>query len=308
MKTTILQYGKMLPGISYEDLVDYWNHKLSFYPYDLDFSIVRDDGQYIKDALDGVVADAEILLGIRITDGMLTDDFFDKHPKLKYIGTLSHAYGSFDSGMTRRRGVTITNTVYGVQTISEYTWALILAACKDMPLYGKTLGIIGQGAIGRRVASIAKAFGMKIIVFDAYRDIGNFDELVKKSDVISINSKLGEKTVELINEFTIAQMKTGVVLVNTSRGCIINEKDLLDALNSRKIIMAGLDVFCSEPPANNELLIHSPYALATGHIAWMTEEAVYRTIDIGLHNLWCYLEGKPVSVINNDYLHDMEPY
>ncbi len=308
MKLKIMQYGKMLPGMSYEQVIGAWAEKLSALPEEIETEIVRDDGNWTGDRLDELVADADALLGLRIEQGILTEGFWKRHPALKYIGTLSHAYAEFDKEVSRRYGVTITNTVYGVPTIAEYTWAMIFQICGGMPFQGKTLGVIGQGAIGRQVAAIGKVFGMRILTWDPLRKKEGLEQLLSEADIISLNARVVSETRKIICRDSIRKMKEGVFLVNTARGTLIDEMDLYDALMERKIRAAGLDVFSEEPPKVPGLLIQCPYCRTTGHIAWMTQEAVYRTIELGINNFLSYLKGNPVCVINQEKEHELEPY
>lgn len=310
MKAVIMQYGKMIPGVTYQELLSDWHNQLMRVPVPVHYEIVLDDGSYVGEKLDRLVEDADALIGIRITDGMLDEAFYQKHPRLKYIATLSHAYGSFDAALSRKYGITITNTVYGVSTIAEYSWAMLMHIClqrQTVPC-GKTLGVIGQGAIGRHVARIGEGMGLRTLVWDAQRNSGNLSQLFREADIISLNAKVTEHTKGIICKKTIDCMKDGVVIVNTARGSLINEEDVLCALNQRKIFMAGLDVFSQEPPKIPTPLLLSPFCIATGHIGWMTEEAVYRTIEIGVTNFIAYLKNSAVSVINGEKPHEDEPY
>lgn len=335
MKVIVMQYGKMIPQMTYEQMVEKWKELPRKIPEVTEYQVVCDDGSYQGEKLDRLVEDADALLGVVISDGLLTEEFWNKHPKLKYIGTLSHGYGRFDKELSRKYGVTITNTIYGNTTIAQYAMALLLDIChsigvndeyvkrgywlepdkppfvksnrKQIELYGKTMGVIGLGAIGRQVAQMAHGFGMHMIGYDKYyQPAGEYDyiesvsleELLHRADVISLNCPLNEETEGLICKETIEQMKDGVILINTARGRLIKEEDLLEALNSRKVYMAGIDVLSEEPPKKPEGLVVSPYCRVTGHIAWMTEESVMRAVDIGIENYKSYLAGKPVSVIN----------
>lgn len=294
--------------MTYEQVLKAWEEQLLRLPKNVEVQIVEDDGTYRGRKLDEFAGDADALIGLRIEHGMLDETFWKKHPQLKYVGTLSHAYGEFDKELSRRYNVTITNTVYGVSTIAEYTWAFILKLCGKEPLEGKTLGIIGQGAIGKRVAAIGRNFGMEILTWDPVRKRDGLNQLFEKSDIISLNARVVQETREIICKKSLMQMKPGVIIVNTARGALIQEKDLYDALVERKVKAAGLDVFTKEPPDLPEQLMQCPYCKTSGHIAWMTEEAVYRTIAIGMENFLAYLAGKPVSVINQEFEHELEPY
>lgn len=335
MKLVIMQYAKMIPGMTEEDLSSYWDTICKEKLGTSEYKYVLDDGSYTGEKLDALVDDADAVLGIVIKDNMLDDNFFKKHPNLKYIGTLSHGFGYFDKKVLEKYGVTVTNTIYGNTTIAQYAMALLMDIChgvtendyyvkktywtdpdcppfvksmrKQIELYGKTIGIIGVGAIGRQLALMAHGFGMKVVGYDkfykpegeySFIEMKGFDELLSCSDVISIHCPLNSETEGIINKDTISKMKDGVIFINTARGRLVDENDLLEALNTRKVYMAGLDVLCEEPPKSPTGLMLSPYAKVTGHIAWMTEESVYRAIDLGVENYKSYLEGNPKSVIS----------
>lgn len=278
---------------------------------------------------------AEAVLGIWVTKEFLTEEFFRTHPKVKYLAGLAHGYEEMDFEMSRSFGVTITNTAYGANTIAEYAFALLLDIChnierqnkytkehewwkpnapaymyateKQLELCGLTMGIIGLGKIGYCTAKIANGFGMKVLAYDKYPKIGpeyNFIEQVSlvelyaKADVISLHSPLTSESNGMINKESISKMKDGVIFINTARGALVNESDLVKALNSGKIYAAGLDVISEEPPRSDLPILHCDNAKITSHIAWLPKSSRLRQVTLAIENYKSYLDGKPVSVIN----------
>ena len=268
----------------------------------------------------------------------MSEAFFKKHPKLKYIATLGHGYESFDYAMTRRYGVTVTNTVYGAQTIAEHAFALLMHTCHhievqdqrvrkidwsdpgnapefckavvpQIELYGKTVGVVGLGAIGFAFAKMAAGFGMHVISYsrtvkrgEAYsfvEQVSSLGELLARADVISLHLPENGNT-HVINKETIARMKDGVILINTARGILIDEAALAEALKSGKVRAAALDVLTEEPPRHGTPLLTAPNCTITGHIAWLTRESRFRAIDMAIDNYRNYLNGTPTSVINHE--------
>lgn len=285
--------------------------------------------------LESYIGDADYLVGWFIGPETVNEAFFERHPNLKYISTLSMGYGGFDRELVKKRGVTITNTLYGANTIAQYTFALLLDICHDIKtnsdyikntdwassgtgradmfvtpqyeLYEKTLGIIGIGNVGLWVAKMAAAFGMKVIGSSRTRKTGpgyelieqvSQDELLARSDVISLNCSLNASTRGIINKESISKMKDGVILLNSSRGDLIVEKDLAEALNSGKVAAAGLDATDFDRLHAHTPLMDCPNTRITGHIAWYPMEARLRDVRIAAQNLKNYLEGHPTSVVS----------
>lgn len=175
-----------------------------------------------------------------------------------------------------------------------------------MELHGKTMGIIGFGAIGQAVADIASALGMKILyanrrcapLTDSKYTYADLDTIFRSSDVISLHAPLTEETKEIICTKNISKMKDGCIILNTSRGGAVNEKDLRQALESGKIRAAGLDVSACEPMQPNSPLLGAPNCFITPHIAWATPEARARLVSIAVDNLRAFLAGTPQNVVN----------
>ncbi|MEA5049791.1 MAG: NAD(P)-dependent oxidoreductase, partial [Eubacteriales bacterium] len=179
----------------------------------------------------------------------------------------------------------------------------------DYPLIeldGKTMGIVGFGRIGQATGRIAKALGMKVLAYDAMEnDAGRalatyvpLDTLLRESDVIALHCPLFPETQGMINRASIAKMKDGVILLNNSRGPLIVEQDLADALNSGKVYAAGLDVVSSEPIKADNPLLTAKNCILTPHISWAPKESRQRLMDIAVDNLENFLRGTPVNVVN----------
>lgn len=255
-------------------------------------------------------------------------------PQLKYIGVLATGYNIVDVETAKRQGITVTNVPgYGTPSVVQLTFALLLELCQrvqrhsdrvsegkwsrspdfcfwDYPLVelsGKTLGIIGFGDIGQRVADVASAFGMKVLGYSRTRTDQShrryfrwaaLDELLEQSDVVSIHCPLTPETKGLINRDTLSRMKESAFLLNTSRGPIIVEEDLAEALAQKRLAGAGLDVLSTEPPPVGHPLFGLENCLITPHIAWATHGARGRLMDQVVVNLEAFLQGKPVNVVN----------
>ena len=173
-------------------------------------------------------------------------------------------------------------------------------------LHGKTAGIIGLGKIGRASAGLLKALGMEVIAHSrSHTEEGaraaeyvDFDTLLKKSDVILLHCPLFEETKGMINKENIAKMKDGVIIINTSRGQLIVEEDLAQALNSGKVYAAGVDVLSEEPVKADNPLLKAKNTIITPHIAWVSKEARQRILDTTYENIKAFLQGSPIHVVN----------
>ena len=254
-------------------------------------------------------------------------------PGIKYIGVVSTGFNIVDTAAAKERGITVTNVpAYGTVTVGQFTIALLLEICHrighyndavyagrweenpdfyfdDYPqieLAGKTMGIIGFGRIGQRTGAIAKALGMRVIAHggkqtDAGKAIAEYvsiDKIFAESDVISLHCPLIPSTQGLINKETIAKMKDGVIIINSSRGPLIVEEDLAQALNSGKVYAAGLDVVSDEPIRKDNPLLKAKNCIITPHIAWASKESQKRLIDAAFENLKAFIAGKPINVVN----------
>lgn len=264
----------------------------------------------------------------------ITREIMDLCPQLRFIGVLATGYNVVDVDAAKEKGIVVCNIpTYGTQAVAQYAMALLLELCHHVgehsdcvkrgdwtncidwcfwnhpliELAGKTLGIIGFGKIGQTTARIARAFGMNILAYDSYPQEGSefegcsyatLDEVLENADVISLHCPLFQSTKEMINKETISKMKTGVLLINTSRGPLIKEQDLADALESGKIAGAAVDVVSTEPINENNPLLKAPNILITPHIAWAPKESRQRLMDIAVENLAAYIKGNPQNVVN----------
>ena len=270
------------------------------------------------------IADAELVL---TNKAVLSRELIAGAKKLKYIGVLATGYNVVDVAAAAELGVVVTNIpAYSTDSVAQLVFALLLEICHnvghhsqavhagrwsanqdfcfwDTPLIelaGKTMGIVGYGRIGHKVAEIARCFGMNVIAWTRTpRDpeCVSLDELLARSDVISLHCPLFPETKNLINRDTIAMMKDGVILINTSRGPVVNDADLREALESGKVYAAGADVSTVEPiPADNPLL-GAKNMFFTPHIAWATFEARKRLMDVAVKNVEAFLNGAPVNTV-----------
>ena len=254
-------------------------------------------------------------------------------PELQYIGWLATGYNVVDIAAARSHGVPVCNIpTYGTAAVAQFVMALLLELCHHVgdhsrsvkagdwsrcpdfcywntpliELAGKTFGVVGYGRIGRAAAKLAAAFGMEVLACDAHASAGSdgvarmvsLEELLAASDVISLHCPLFESNREMINREAIARMKDGVLLINTSRGPLIDEQALADALHTGKVAGAGLDVLTVEPARPDNPLMKEPNCLITPHIAWAPKESRQRLMDIAVDNLKAWLAGSPQNVVN----------
>jgi glycerate dehydrogenase len=252
---------------------------------------------------------------------------------IKYIGVLSTGYDVVDCEKAKAKGILVTNIpAYGTDAVGQFAIALLLEICHhighhdaavkegrweknadwcfwDYPLIelaGKTIGIIGFGRIGQTTGRIAKALNMKVIACDkhpndagkAIADYVGLDELYAKSDVIVLHCPLFPSTQGIINKHSIAKMKDKVIILNNSRGPLIVEQDLANALNAGKVYAAGLDVVSAEPIKGDNPLLKAKNCIITPHISWASRESRQRLMDIAVNNLKAFIDGNPVNVVN----------
>jgi len=275
--------------------------------------------------------DAEIVLTNKTP---LSAQSLGQLKKLRYIGVLATGYDVVDGPAARALDIPVTNIpIYGTASVAQFTFALILELCHPpaihaaatragewsrcpdfsfwktplIELAGKTMGIIGLGRIGRRVAEIAVAMGLRVIGADevkgAVPDWPGFrwcevDELLAEADIVSLHCPLLPETRGIINAASLARMKPTALLINTSRGPLVVEQDLADALNSGHLAGAAVDVLSVEPPPPDNPLLLARNCIVTPHIAWATREARTRLLDTAIANLRAFLEGHPVNVVN----------
>ncbi len=277
------------------------------------------------------VGDADIVFTNKTP---LTREAMEKMPSLRFIGVLATGYNIVDVEAAKEKGVVVTNIpTYGTTAVAQMTFALLLEICHHVgahsdavkrgdwtnnpdwcfwnypliELADKTIGIIGYGKIGQNVGKIAQAFGMHVIAYDNYQNKAlendmmryvEMDELMACSDVISLHCPLFDSTKGIINKNTIAQMKDGVFVINTSRGPLVVEEDLAQGLNSGKVGGAALDVVSSEPIKSDNPLLKAKNCIITPHISWAPKESRKRLMDIAVDNLRRFIEGNPVNVVN----------
>ena len=263
----------------------------------------------------------------------ITEEILQACPNIKFIGALATGYNVIDTAACRNRNIPVCNVpAYSTAAVAQTTISLLLeltvraghhneavkegrwTACRDFcfwdspitELDGKTMGIIGFGSIGKAVGTIAKAFGMKVLAAGSRptaegKAIGTYvdlDTLLANSDVISLHCPLFPETERIINRETISKMKDGVLILNTSRGPLIDSEALAQALRSGKVAGAGVDVLPIEPPPADEPLLHAPNCVITPHLAWASLEARARLVDITVNNLKQFLAGSPINVVN----------
>jgi phosphoglycerate dehydrogenase-like enzyme len=257
----------------------------------------------------------------------LTRSIINSAEKLRMISIWATTCHYADLVAARERGIVVTHVPgYATEAVAEYTFALLLAAVRKLTLAdkhvregnfdwrpftgselaGKTLGVIGTGAIGCRVAEIARAFRMHVLGFDKYPNIKRVEEvgmsyadlntLLRKSDMVTLHVTLTSETEKLIGKKEIAAMKGGAVMINTSQGRVIDQEALVEALKSGKLSYAGLDVFEDEPPAKNNPLFKLRNTVLSPHIGFNTVEAEARCTDICVDNIAKFLEGKLQNV------------
>ncbi len=305
-------------------------------PGDLDWKGFEALGEltvYDRTAADQIVeriGSAEIVITNKTP---ITAQTLEACANIRYIGVLATGYNVVDTEAANQKGIPVTNIpTYGTQAVAQFAIAMLLeichhvadhskavhdgkwAECPDfcfwnyplIELAGKTMGIIGFGRIGQAVGRIAAALGMRVIAHDSFecdagREIAEYvslDTIYTQSDVISLHCPLFPETKGIICAETIAKMKDGVILLNNSRGPLIVEQDVADALNSGKIYYAGLDVVGTEPISSDNPLLKAKNCLITPHISWAPKESRKRLMDIAVDNLEKFIENKPVNVVN----------
>jgi glycerate dehydrogenase len=258
----------------------------------------------------------------------------DALSELRFIAVTATGTNIVDRGAARARGIAVSNVPdYGADSVAEHTLGLLLEATKHLGLHtaavrdggwarqpdfslsvagirllaGRTLGIVGHGAIGRRVAELARAFKMNVLIAarsGAQPSTGaelprlSLAELLPRSEFLSLHCPLAPETERIINAQSLRQLPRGAVLINTSRGGLVDELALADALRSGQLAGAYLDVLGSEPPPLDHPLIRLPNCWITPHVAWASLEARTRLLSVTVENVRAFLEGKPIHVVN----------
>ena len=306
-------------------------------PGDLSWDGLREFGEvtvYDRTAPEDVLArigDAEV---VYVNKVRLDEQTLRQCENLKLVSVLATGYNVVDTAAAKELGILVCNSPsYSTASVAQLTIAHLLelcshvgalsdachsgrwAACPDfcfwdaplMELSGKTMGIIGYGTIGRAVGAIAQALGMRLLVNARHSDpalesptcrYAPLEELLTQSDVVTLHCPQTPETTGLIDRARIAQMKDGAILLNTSRGGLIVEQDLADALRSGKLRGAAVDVVSQEPIRPENPLLSAPNCLMTPHVAWAPLEARQRLLAIAKENLAAYCSGSPINVVN----------
>ncbi len=276
------------------------------------------------------IGDAQIVLCNKV---ILSRAVLERCPQIKLICVLATGYNVVDTEAAREFGIPVCNVPgYGTRMVAQFAIGMLLEICNHVTLHsdsvhagdwekcpnfcywktpiielaGKTMGIIGFGSIGRAVGSIAKALGMTVLATGSrpcpegleiarYVDL---DTLLREADVVSLHCPLFPETTKLINRETIGKMKDGVILINNSRGGVLDEQAVADALNSGKIRAAGLDVVTEEPILSTNPLLKAKNCIITPHISWAAKESRQRIIDITAGSIRGFLAGTPRNVVN----------
>ena len=304
-------------------------------PGDLDWAPIQALGDvtlYDRTAPDQLLErlrNADIVLVNKVK---LNRETLSQLPKLKYIGVTATGYDIVDIAAAREQGIVVTNVKgYSTDSVAQLTFALLLeltlhvgrhaasvqsgdwvkspdfsyAKSPLIELAGKTMGLIGYGDIGRKVASIAQAFGMRVLVNRRNTDKVAEDGVIfvdratvfSQSDVISLHCPATPDTIGFVNKELLALCKPGTYLLNTSRGSLLNESDVANALGEGQLAGAGIDVLAIEPPKGENPLLTAPNCLITPHIAWASYEARQRLLQLVADNLRAYLAGNPQNVV-----------
>ena len=317
MKIVVLDGYAANPGdISWDELKEFG--ELTVYPRSKPEEVVSRIG------------DAEIILTNKV---LMNAELLKQLPKLKYIGILATGYNTVDLDAARALGITVTNIpAYSTESVAQITFAHILNITNrighyarqtregrwsknpdfcywDTPLMelsGKTIGIVGLGNIGKRVACIARLFGMDVFALTS-KNSSDLPEGIQKttlegllavSDVLTLHCPLTDETRHLINRERLEKMRPGAILINTGRGPLVDEQAVAEALKSGRLAGYGADVMCNEPPEADNPLFCQPNAFITPHIAWATREARLRLMKVAVANVKAFIAGTPQNVVS----------
>lgn len=264
----------------------------------------------------------------------ITEEVLDQCPKLKFIGIFATGYNNIDTKACAERNIVVCNVPsYSTDAVAQHVFALLLEVCNHVyehsqsvfsgqwansisfcywnydiiDLAGKTLGIIGFGSIGKAVSKIALAYNMNVLYYSSHKHPDfesdkckgvTLDELYRNSDIVTIHCPLNDETKGMINKDSLSKMKTSAILINTSRGGLVVEEDLKEALNNDKILHAAVDVVSQEPIKNDNPLLTAKNIFITPHIAWASNESRMRLINIAKENLKAFMKGEPINVVN----------
>lgn len=304
-------------------------------PGDLNFDVLRELGEvvvYDRSESEKVIeriGDAQIVLTNKT---VISKAVMEACPAMRYIGVLATGYNVVDVAAARELGIVVTNVpAYSTQAVAQHVFALLLACVSRVHEYdaqvkqgrwqrspdfcfyagameelaGKTLGIVGFGNIGQAVARIAQAFGMKVLVHTRTQKPGcegitfvTREELLERSDVITLHCPLTENTKGMIDAEAIAQMKAGARVINTSRGPLVDEKAMADALTTGKVACYMADVLSAEPARTNNPLLTARNTILTPHVAWAPFQTRERLLDIAVENVREFIKGSPCNVVS----------
>ncbi|MHC1773001.1 MAG: D-2-hydroxyacid dehydrogenase [Flexilinea sp.] len=291
---------------------------------------VYDRTSHIDSEIIQRIGDAEIVYTNKTP---ISKKVLESCSNINFIGVLATGYNVVDCDAAKAKGIPVANIpTYGTAAVGQFAIALLLEICHhvahhsdavhegrwennndwcfwDYPLIElaeKTIGIIGFGRIGQTTGRIAKALGMKVVFYDSHVNesataIGDYvelDKLFADSDVIALHCPLFPDTQGIINKESIAKMKKGVIILNNSRGSLIVEQDLADALNSGKVFAAGVDVVSTEPIKGNNPLLIAKNCIITPHISWASKESRQRLMNIAVENLQAFIDGRPKNIVN----------
>lgn len=322
MKIVVLDGHTLNPGdLSWERIASLGDFKV--------YDRITYDGKETAKII-GAAKDADVVFTNKTP---LNAEVIEGLPRLKYIGVLATGYNIVDADHAKKKGITVTNIpAYSTPSVAQMTFALLLEICFhagdhnrsvkqgrwssnpdfcfwDHPLIelaGKTFGVIGYGKIGRSVAKIAAAFGMEVLVYNRSRPdtlldgarFSDLENLYRNSDIISLHLPLFPETEKMIDKEAISKMKDKVIILNTSRGGLIDENDMADALNTGKVGAFGADVLSVEPAKPENPLLKAENTILTPHIAWAPKESRIRLMDIAYNNLLAFKNNRPVNVVN----------
>ena len=305
-------------------------------PGDLSWDCLRQFGEVTvydrtpEDMVVNRIGDADIILLNKV---VITADILDRCPSIKLICVLATGYNVVDCNAAQQRGIPVCNVpAYGTDAVAQFTFALLLEICHQvghhdravhagrwaespdfcfwdtpqMELAGKTIGIIGFGRIGRAVGRLARAFGMKVLAYNRSRcpegaAIGEYvtlEELLQRSDVVSLHCPLTAENRHMINKDTIRMMKDGAILLNTARGPLVDEQALCDALSDGKLRFAAADVAAVEPIPTDSPLLRAPNCILTPHMAWAPVESRQRILDCTVASIRAFMAGSPRNTVN----------
>jgi len=277
------------------------------------------------------IGDAEIVL---TNKAPLSAETIRGCPKLRYIGVLATGYNIVDVAAAKSAGIVVTNIpTYGTDAVAQFAIALLLEVCHHVghhaqsvrdgewsrspdwcywhhpliELAGKTMGVIGFGRIGQRTGGIARALGMRVLAYDEYPNpalekegfsYASLDRVLSESDVLSLHCPLTDKTRGMINRDSLSRMRDGAILINTSRGPLVDEAALAEALDAGKLRGAAVDVVSAEPIRPDNPLLRARNMLITPHIAWAPLESRVRLMDVAVENLRAFLAGSPRNTVS----------